>query len=238
MVRGNTVNVLYSGNRMLVRVQPTEHYNHVVYKITNCLNGKFYIGVHKIIKSDSYMGSGKIIRLALKKYGKENFKKEILASFTNKKSAYLMESALVSEEFLSQKNTYNIRPGGLGGFGAGMDSPWFGRTHTKETKEKISKAMSGSGNPMYGKITTKETKEKISKAMSGSGHPNFGKPISKETKEKISKAMSGSGNPMYGKKGEQHPSFNTIWITNNIENKKIKKDDVIPNGWKRGRSKF
>lgn len=50
-----------------------------IYKTTNLINGKFYIGKHKSEKYDpSYYGSGKIIRLAIKKYGLENFKNEVL----------------------------------------------------------------------------------------------------------------------------------------------------------------
>lgn len=56
-----------------------------IYRITNLLNGKTYIGRHKVkkgrtITSDTYWGSGKIITESIKKYGKENFKKEILIS--------------------------------------------------------------------------------------------------------------------------------------------------------------
>ena len=57
---------------------------HVIYKITNIVNGKFYIGKHSTLDiNDSYMGSGVAIKKAIKKYGKENFTKEILFEFEN-----------------------------------------------------------------------------------------------------------------------------------------------------------
>lgn len=52
-----------------------------IYRITSKINGKTYIGQHKYkYLNDSYMWSGKLIRLAQKKYGTENFIKEILYS--------------------------------------------------------------------------------------------------------------------------------------------------------------
>ena len=48
----------------------------------------------------------------------------------------------------------------------------FGKEHTEETKEKMSKALSGEKNPMYGKEHTEESKQKMSDAKSGEKNPN------------------------------------------------------------------
>ncbi|AGE49697.1 GIY-YIG catalytic domain-containing endonuclease [Paramecium bursaria Chlorella virus Can18-4] len=74
-----------------------------------------------------------------------------------------------------------------------------GKTLSKETKQKMSEALSGEKHPMFGKTLSKETKQKISEALSGEKSHMFGKTLSKETKQKISEALSGEKCYMYGK---------------------------------------
>ena len=67
-----------------------------IYKITNLVNGKMYIGQHVTSNlDDGYMGSGKIILCAIKKYGVENFRKEWLGFYEDKKELDYMERVFV-----------------------------------------------------------------------------------------------------------------------------------------------
>lgn len=87
--------------------------NHIVYKITNLLNGKEYIGIHSTDNlNDGYMGSGSALKKAIKKHGAENFKKEILYNFKTRKEASIKERELVNEEYTISRSTYNIVLGG------------------------------------------------------------------------------------------------------------------------------
>jgi len=89
---------------------------HTVYRITNQINGKYYIGVHSTDDiNDNYMGSGMAIRRAIKKYGIINFKKEILYIFDNKSDAYDKERSLL-ENIWNTDDSYNMSAGGNGGW--------------------------------------------------------------------------------------------------------------------------
>ena len=87
----------------------------IVYKTTNKINKKFYIGVHCLEAKKShktYFGSGKLIKLALKKYGRENFVVETLFEFNDLKSALDKEKEIVNEEFIKDDTNYNLTVGG------------------------------------------------------------------------------------------------------------------------------
>ena len=91
---------------------------YTIYKITNLINDKIYIGKHQTKDlNDSYMGSGKNIIRSIRKYGIENFNKEILFQFDNEESMNAKESELVTEGFCLREDNYNLCPGGKGGWG-------------------------------------------------------------------------------------------------------------------------
>ena len=136
-----------------------------LYKITNRVNQRFYIGVHKednYPKTDNYMGRSVIVDQAIKKYGLENLHREILV-YGCGKYCYDLERKIVDENFVNHADTYNICGGEKGS-----------SYRSADTKKKISKAMKG-------KPKSKETRKKIAEAHKG-------KKASVESKKKMSKA--------------------------------------------------
>lgn len=89
-----------------------------IYKTTNLVNSKVYIGVHysENIDNDNYLGSGKALRLAVNKYGRDNFNRQILYEFNTFQQAYAKERQIVNDNFIQQETNYNIKRGGWGGW--------------------------------------------------------------------------------------------------------------------------
>jgi len=86
---------------------------YTIYKTTCLINGKKYIGQH-ITKNlnDEYLGSGTLLRRAIKQYGKENFTKDILYVFDNFDAMNEKEKELITEEILLDETYYNLMLGG------------------------------------------------------------------------------------------------------------------------------
>ena len=86
---------------------------HYFYKITNNINNKFYYGIHSTNNlNDGYMGSGKRLHYAYKKYDIENFTKEILKFFNSRKEASDYEAEVVTETLVKKDDCYNVALGG------------------------------------------------------------------------------------------------------------------------------
>lgn len=81
---------------------------------------------------------------------------------------------------------------------------WICRSHSEETKLKMSEVQSGEKNHMFGKHHSEETKRKMSETRSGEKHPMFGKHHSEETRRKISEARTGVYNTKKSKKVRQY----------------------------------
>lgn len=161
-------------------------YKMIIYKTTNIINGKFYIGQDS--KNDpNYLGSGLLLNRAIEKYGIENFKKEILEVCENKKHLNEREIYWIKETKAKELG-YNIADGGHGG-----------NTYTEETKQRVSKLFTNryiSEETIEKRKTTRAKnpeKYKLSeerKKRIGDFHKN--KKISEEHKQAISHYMKNS----------------------------------------------
>jgi hypothetical protein len=88
---------------------------HYVYITTNLINKKYYIGKHKGEVDDKYLGSGVVLKQAIEKYGRVNFRKDILIVCSTEEEVNHWERITI-QEHLANPNCYNIAPGGEGGY--------------------------------------------------------------------------------------------------------------------------
>ena len=196
---------------------------HYVYQTTNLINAKQYVGYHFGELDDGYLGSGTIIQQALKKYGKENFEKEILYV---SKSQYIAKDVMEPFYISLLKPRYNIAEGGEGGDPTKYMSPErkaeirknssekmkiyysnpenrkkrseenMGRKPTLQARKNMSEAVKGEKNHFFGEKHKQETKDKISEKLKG--HKK-----SDETLKKMSESRKGEKNHFFGEKHKQ-----------------------------------
>ena len=168
-----------------------------LYKVTNKINDKIYIGVHVGDENDSYLGSGKAIKNAIQKYGIDSFTREIVQTFSTEEEAYAAESAIVDKEFVLRDDTYNLMPGGKGGWGhvdmRGDKNPM----KRPEIAAKVSEKIKAS-------ITDEERKRRSDRmrrtVLAFAVSPRKGKKLSDAAKALISKSLTGRPNALKGKK--------------------------------------
>jgi len=135
---------------------------YIVYKTTNLINGKEYIGIHQTDNvEDGYLGSGLAMKRAIKKHGRENFKREVLDFCSSYDELLSKEKLLVNETWVNNKNNYNLKTGGQS---VGMLS--------EKSKDKISNTLKHkyrTGELLRRKtapyIITDEQKNKISDTL-------------------------------------------------------------------------
>lgn len=164
----------------------------IIYKTTNKVNGKFYIGVHNGTRI-WYKGSGSILKKAVKKYGIDNFIRETLYEFDDEVSAYLKEQEIVTVELISDPLCYNVRLGGRGG-----------RSGVVTVKDSVSGKVIGAvstEHPNYisgkwihilkGRDTFVKARVKALEVRKNKPGPRKGQTLSNETKEKIRKSRTG-----------------------------------------------
>lgn len=201
-----------------------------IYRTTNLKNGKIYVGRHITTDlEDGYIGCGVYrqkdvdgnyyFHNAVRKYGYENFQREIL-EFCEREELDKREEFWIRE--LNSTNIeigYNMTKGGSG----------FNRSHTEASREKMRQSRSGTrtgkNNTFFGRRHSEESLEKMRRSQkgirSGENNPNYGKSVSLETRSKISKAALSRKNEVCIYCGSQaSPGNIKRWHNDNCKNKK------------------
>jgi group I intron endonuclease len=205
---------------------------YTIYRMTNNLDGKFYIGMHQTKRlDDGYIGSGKLLKRAITKHGEENFSKEILFIFDCRQDMIDKEIELITEDLVKNPNCYNLTVGGWGG--NRITDPnhpvWVGvRSGTLATSQNKKYAEDPAFRSRY---CSQRRQNMTNNHIAGKiKYDTFtGKTHSEATKLKMSKSKRGKG------VGEANSQAGTMWITNGEVNKKVKKGDDIPLGFRVGR---
>ena len=197
-----------------------------IYKITNTVNGKSYIGqtrhdaektrIRCHLNGDS-KGS-RLVKRAIEKYGKDAFAYEILHDGIIPEFLDDLEIEAIKKFNTIAPQGYNLTAGGEGGSPSEetrrkmsevgksrtvehrrrLSEAQTGRKHSEETKRKISEAVKGEKSPWYGRKHSEETKRKMSETKKG-------RTLSEEHRRKLSSKLKGENNPNYGKPlSEEH----------------------------------
>lgn len=204
--------------------------HHFIYKTTNLLNDKFYIGMHSTSNlKDGYLGSGKRLRYSIRKHGKENFKTEILEWLNDRAELAERENALVHTELLKDPLCMNLVVGGLGGNGG-----------FRSVEQQRNRSIAG-GRAFANRLKTDPALLQRYRNMGSISmtqahidgkikYDTFtGKYHTDETKNKMRKSKN---------IGETNSQYGTQWMTNGVENKKIKRENTdyyLNNNWQVGR---
>lgn len=216
---------------------------HYFYRIVNKINNHFYYGVHSTNDlNDGYMGSGTKLHTAFKKYGIENFTKEILLFFDNTEEAYEYEEKMVNEEMVKSKDCYNVQLGGKSINTTGLrmvkdkngnrfmvdkDNPQIGKelesVSSLSGKVVVKRKKTTEEYFAIDKATYEENKDLYDTTWSGRRHLD-------ETKNKIRKTLT-----------PQNSKNKRIWVNKNGIVKYLDKrnlNEYLDNGWKLGRTGY
>lgn len=182
-----------------------------IYRITNCINGKTYIGKHeyKDTPYDKYMGSGKDLKPDQRKYGKENFIKGIIIDgIEDKETAKQLEKDYIALErvMVGVENCYNKSISGQGG------------NLGEEVNRKISEALKG--KPKSEELRKHWSEVRKNKGT-GKNNPMYGRHHSEETRKHWAEIRKGKGSDLK-------------WCNNGVICRRLP-IECIPEGWSLGR---
>lgn len=218
-----------------------------VYQITNLLNGKVYVGIHQTYNlNDGYMGSSRHLSKDIRELGIQNFKKEILHFCSDEHSLQIKEAEIVTPEFVKRNDTYNKMIGGvlklhsLSQLGKLRRDILTEMLQDPEVQIKYGEKIKEGWR--HFKLATPERYEQYLLDMSiRKKHEIALKKLNgtlhRPRHSMISKKRIGLANATH-QKGSGNSQHGTFWITNGIENKKLRVGNMIPTGFMKGRKIF
>lgn len=195
-----------------------------IYKTTNIINNKIYIGQHvsPVFEPDKYIGSGKRLQLALKKYGRENFKNELLCECN-------------SQQELDEKEIYYINIFNSTNRTIGYNLTSGGQLNTQTTKGRIWVKKDNHSTQILPEDLDKYLAEGYSLGRIVKNNP-WNKGLNKETSKKVAtygktKTNHWKNGLIKWKKGSDSWNYTTaedLWQT-------INKEEFIDYWWNYGR---
>jgi hypothetical protein len=205
---------------------------HYIYKTTNLIKGYFYIGMHSTNDlEDEYMGSGKRLRYSINKYGVENHKFEILEFLTSRKELKDREKEIINEDLLKDELCINLKIGGEGGW-----------DHISIEKKRLGGKKVGKANAIkiLSNLTFEQRSERTKKAAKT--RKARGDDITLNARlaaatPKANEKRKNTFREIGHQQGEKNSQYGKMWIYNEetFESIRILKDEIIPDGWKKGR---
>lgn len=209
---------------------------YTVYQIENLVNGKTYVGMHQTKDlEDVYLGSGKVIRHAIAKHGRENFRKAILFVFDTPEAMRSKELEIVTEAFVARPDTYNLNTGGRGG--------WYSINSNSDAQRLKAKASNARQKELA--ATSPEFRE--ARRLQGVARCEYwhrngmartdtfkGRHHTEESKTQMSASHRGKHD------GVKNSQYGTVWVRSLTErvSKKVPATELpeyLSNGWVRGR---
>jgi len=182
--------------------------------------------------NDGYVGSGRRLWYSIRKHGIENHVCEHLEFLENREKLREREAEIVDQSLLSDPSCMNLTLGGNGG------GDWHGvnknsevqRAKGKKANERM--AWLRENDPAWVQRSyenhSKGHKESYKAGRIPTPHDWTGRKHRPETIEKMSITAK-------KRDSSQNSQYNTCWITNGVESKKIKKEESIPDQWRLGR---
>ena len=203
---------------------------HYIYKTVCLVTEKYYVGMHSTSDlEDGYLGSGKVLKRSLNKYGRQNHTLEILERLEDRSSLKNREKEIVNEDLLNDPMNMNLQLGGGGGFCSDEHEARFHKGQAKYLKKAWK-------DPEYMNAHKKRNSDrfkKLHKEGKISTNTFEDRSHSIETKKKMCESHIGKHD------GIKNSQYGTKWIIHQeLGIKKIKKEEItyyLALGWRIGR---